>query len=115
MMFGMTIMRLVSSASILFGGILLRLAHAHADLLREGVAVRAQLVGLGFRRAQAGVQVEDLVHERQLLVLEFPADVFLDGLRVLPDEFDVQHLCISCYDFFRVMSACSSASRSSAP
>ena len=73
------------------GGVLFGLAHEHADLLGEGVAVGAELVRLGDGGAALGVQVDDLVHQGELAVLEFLLDVLLDGLGVLPDEADIKH------------------------
>ena len=72
-------------------GVLLGLAHQHADLLGEGVAVGAQLVGLGNGGAALGVQFDDLVHQGQLAVLELFLDVFLNGFGIFPNESDVQH------------------------
>ena len=73
------------------GGVLLGLTHEHTHLLAQGVAGRAELLGLGHDGAVLAVQGDDLVHQRQLLLLELLFDVLLDNFGVLPDEFDVQH------------------------
>ena len=73
----------------LFGLFLLALGHQAADLLGLLVAHRAQLVAAGLGCAELGVKVDDLVHERQLLILKFLLDVLLDCFRVLADKFDI--------------------------
>ena len=83
------------------GGVLLRLAHAH--LLGEGVAGRAQLVGLGDGRTQARVVVYRLVNKRQLGVLKLLAYVLAHGLRVLAHKFDVQHVFLPLYFFIQAL------------
>ncbi len=67
--------------------VLLRLTHQHADLLREGVAAGVQLARLGDGGAVLGVELDDLVDERQLFVLELLLDVFLDRIGIFPQEF----------------------------
>ncbi len=74
------------------GGILLRLSHQHADLLGELVSPGTQFAGLGDGRAGSGVEIDDLVHQRQFGILVLFPDVFADQLRVFPYEFDVQHV-----------------------
>ena len=74
-----------------FAGIFLGLSHQHTNLLAEPVAVSAELVGLLNVSPALSVQRNDLVHHRQLLVLEFFLDVFLHQLRIFPDKLDVQH------------------------
>ena len=78
------------------GGILLGLAHKHADLLRQGVAVGPQLVGLGFGGPEFGIQLQHLVHQGQLGILELLPDVLPDGVGVFPYKFNVQHCLLSC-------------------
>ena len=73
------------------GRVLLGLAHQHADLLGELVAVGAQRVRLGDGRAVFGVEGDDLIDERQFVVLEFFADVFLDQFGVFPHKTNVEH------------------------
>ena len=72
-------------------GVLLGLTHQHTHLLAQAVAVGAELVRLLNVGAALFVQRNDLVHHRQLLVLEFFLDVFLHQLRIFPDKLDVQH------------------------
>ena len=76
------------------GGVLLGLAHQHANLLGELVALGAEVIGLHDGGAALGIQLDDLVHHGQLLVLELLADVFLYDLGILPDKTNVKH------DFF---------------
>ena len=70
-------------------GVLFGLAHQHAYLLAQAVAVRAQLVRLCNRRAAFGIQRDDLVHQGQLGILELLLDIFLDDLGILPDKTDI--------------------------
>ena len=72
-------------------GVLLGLAHQHADLLAEGIAVGAQLVCLRNGGPALGVQVNDLVHQGQLGILELFLDIFLDGFGIFPNKSNVQH------------------------
>ena len=73
----------------LLGLFLLALAHQLANLLADGVALLAQLVAPALRGPELGVQFNDLVHQRQLFILEFLFDVFLDQLRIGADQLDV--------------------------
>ena len=73
------------------GGILLGLAHQHADLLAQLIPVGAELVCLRNSRPAFGVQIQHFVHQGQLGVLEFLLDVLSYRIGVLPDEFDIQH------------------------
>ena len=73
------------------GGVLLGLAHQHAHLLGQPVPVGAELVRLGNGGAALAVQLDDLVHQRQLFILELLLDVFLYRLRVFPDKLYIQH------------------------
>ena len=73
----------------LLGLVLLALAHQLANLLADGVALLAQLVATALRGAELGVQLQNLVHQGQLLVLEFLLDVLLYQLRVGADKLDV--------------------------
>ena len=71
------------------GGVLLGLAHQHADLLGQGIAGGAELVGLHDGGTALGVQLNDLIHQGQLFVLELLFDVLLDDVGIFPDKFDV--------------------------
>ena len=71
------------------GGVLFGLAHQHTDLLGQLVAVGAQVAGLTDGGAVLGIQTDDLIHQRQLAVLELFADVLLDKLRVFADKTNV--------------------------
>ena len=73
-------------------GVLLGLAHQHTDLFGQGVAVAAQLVGLGNSGAALGIQVNDLVHQGQLGVLELLLDVFTNSVGIFPDKTNVEHI-----------------------
>ena len=73
------------------GGVLLGLAHEHPHLLAQGVPGGPEVVGLGHSGPVLGVQSQHLVHQGELLVLEFLLNVFLHSLRVLPDESNVKH------------------------
>ena len=73
------------------GGILLGLAHQHAHLLGQAVAVRAELVRLGDGSPALAVQLNDLVHQGELFILELLLDVFLYCFGVFPDKLYIQH------------------------
>ena len=72
-------------------GALLQLAEQRAVGLAQLVA--GGLQGLHFLQGCAvlGILFDDLVHQRQLCVLKLLFDVFLNGVRVLADKFDIQH------------------------
>ena len=72
-------------------GVLLGLAHQHTHLLGELVALAAQVVGLHDGGAALGVQVDDLVHHGELVILELLFDVFLYDLGIFPDKTNVKH------------------------
>ena len=74
-------------------GVLLSLAHEHTHLLAEGVALGAELTGTGNGVPVLLVQGQDLVNQGQLCLLELVFDVLLDDVRIVPDEFDIQHSC----------------------
>ena len=83
---------------------LLRLVRALLQLAEQGAVGLGQLVALGLQRlalvdggAALRVQRDDLVHQRQLGVLEFFADVLLHDLRVLPDKLDIKHVAYLLY------------------
>ena len=71
------------------GGVLLGLPHEHPHLFRQGVPGGAEAVGLGHGVPVAAVQLDHLVHQGDLLLLEFLFDVFFDRFRIVPDEFNV--------------------------
>ena len=104
-----------------FGWVLFRLAHEHADLFRQGVALCAQVRRLVDGGAVGLVKLDHFVDERELGVLKLFADVFPNQIGVFADQSNVNHdVSVSSifyvYQFLRPMasSACSSASRSSA-
>ena len=77
---------------------LLCLIGALLQLAEQGAVGLAQLVagsleGFHFlqRCAVLGILFDDLIHQRQLCVLELLLDVFLDGVRILTDKFDIKH------------------------
>ena len=74
------------------GGILFGLAHQDTHLFGLGVAGSAQVLGGLDGVPVLTVQLQHPVHQGQLLVLEFLADVFLYGLGIFPDEFDIEHI-----------------------
>ena len=71
------------------GGVLFRLPHQHTHLLGQLVPLGAQVVGLSHGVPVPAVQLDDLVHQGELALLELLFDVFLDDLRVVPEELDV--------------------------
>ena len=73
------------------GGVLFGLAHQHADLLAECVSVGAELIRLRNGGPALGVQVQDFVYQGKLGILKLLFDIFTDGIRILPDKFDIQH------------------------
>ena len=72
-------------------GALLQLTEQRAVGLAQLVA--GGLQGLHFLQGCAvlGILFDDLVHQRQLCILKLLFDVFLNGVRVLADKFDIQH------------------------
>ena len=72
-------------------GALLQLAEQRAVGLAQLVA--GGLQGLHFLQGCTvlGILFDDLVHQRQLCILKLLFDVFLNGVRVLADKFDIQH------------------------
>ena len=77
---------------------LLCLISALLQLTEQRAVGLAQLVagglqGLHFLQGCAvlGILFDDLVHQRQLCILKLLFDVFLNGVRVLADKFDIQH------------------------
>ncbi len=103
------------------GRVLFRLAHEHADLFRQAVALSAQIRRLVDSGAVGLVKLDHFVDERELGVLKLFADVFPNQIGVFADQSNVNHgVSVSSifymYQFLRPMasSACSSASRSSA-
>ncbi len=79
----------------LLGLFLLAFGHQTADLLAQCVALAAQIIAPGFRLAALLVQLQDLVHQRQLVLLVFFADIFPHRLRVVSQKFDVDHVSSS--------------------
>ena len=72
-------------------GALLQLTEQRAVGLAQLVA--GGLQGLHFLQGCAvlGILLDDLIHQRQLCVLELLLDVFLDSVRVFTDKFDIKH------------------------
>ena len=68
---------------------LFQLPEQRAVGLAQLIARGAEIAGLLDRGAVRLVQLDDLVHHRQLGVLEFLFDVLFDGLGVFPYKFDV--------------------------
>ena len=83
------------------GGVLFGLAHEHPHLLAQGVADGAQVVGLRHGGPVLRVQGQHLVHQRELLLLEFFADVFLYRLGILPDKTNIKHRFLSPSKFIQ--------------
>ncbi len=67
------------------------LAHERADLFGERVARGAKDVALRLERAALFVESERLVHERELLMLEFLFDVPAHAVGVAAQQGDVDH------------------------
>ena len=74
------------------GWVFFRLSHEHADLLRQGVALGAQIRCLVDGGAVGLVELDHLVDERQLRVLKLFADVLPNELGVFTDESNVNHV-----------------------
>ena len=72
-------------------GVLFSLAHQHANLLGKLVAVGAQGVTLANGGAVLGIQIDDLVYQRQLGILKFLFNVLLDLIGVLTHKTNIQH------------------------
>ena len=72
-------------------GALLQLTEQRAVGLAQ--LVTGGLQGLHFLQGCTvlGILFDDLVHQRQLGILKLLFDVFLNGVRVLADKFDIQH------------------------
>ena len=103
------------------GRVLFRLAHEHADLFRQAVALCAQVRRLVDGGAVGFVELDHFIDERELGVLKLFADVFPHEVGVFANQSNVNHVVsvssiFYMYQFLRPMasSACSSASRSSA-
>ena len=73
------------------GRILLRLPHEHAYLLGKRIAACTKLARLGYGRAVLLVQLQHLIHQRQLRVLKLLLYVLLDYLGVLSHKTYIQH------------------------
>ena len=77
-----------------------QLAEQGAVGLGQFVALGLQSLAVGNGLPPLGVQSNGLVHQRQLGVLKFLANVFLYKLGILPHKFNVQHGCslrsVSC-------------------
>ena len=82
------------------GRILFRLAHQHAHLLGQLVALGAEFAGLGDGGAVFRVQGDYLVHQRELEILKFLFNVFLDHIRVFADKSHIQHDCYTSTNVF---------------
>ena len=74
------------------GRVFFRLSHEHADLLRQGVALGAQIRCLVDGGAVGLVERDHLVDERQLRVLKLFADVLPNELGVFADQSNVNHV-----------------------
>ena len=72
-------------------GVLFSLAHQHANLLGKLVAVGAQGVTLANGGAVLGIQIDDLVYQRQLGILKLLFNVLLDLIGVLTHKTNIQH------------------------
>ena len=81
-------------------GILLRLTHELSDLFRQRVALCTQIVCLGHRCAVLLIELDHLVHQRQLRVLKLLFYVFLYYLGVFADKFYIQHRFFSFISLF---------------
>ena len=76
------------------GLLLLALLHQAADLLGEHLALVAQGVGLLHGVAVLAVQVDDLVHQIQLVILELLLHILAHDVRRLAEHVDIQHVQI---------------------
>ena len=74
----------------LFRG-LFHLSEERTVCLAQFVFLGAQVAGFGNGGAVFRIQVNDLVHQRELCILIFFPDVFLHEFRILPDKSDIQH------------------------
>ena len=68
------------------------LCHQRANLLAGHIALIAQRIRFGCRRAQLCVQFDYLVHQNQFFILEFLFDVFFDQFRIGSDQANVDHV-----------------------
>ena len=75
--------------------VLFRLTHQHPHLLAQAVPLGAELAGLRDGGAVLLVQLQELVHQGEFRLLKFLLDVLFYRIRVLPDEFNVQHGLLS--------------------
>ena len=82
-------LRLDGFRLLLLAGILLGLSHQHTDLLGQLVPVGAQGFGFLLGLQALLIQVDHLVHQRELFVLELVLDVLLDHIGVIAYKFDV--------------------------
>ena len=107
----------------LFGlvGAFFQLAEQGAVGLGQLVALGLQSLAVGNGLPALGVQSDGLVHQRQLGVLKFLANVFFNGFGVFPHKFNVQHLdflsvsCETIHFSFSPFRASSRLFRSSIP
>ncbi len=67
------------------------LGHQTANLLGDNVALIAQLVAPGLGGTEFFVQLDDLIHQGELVLLELLADVLLYNLRIVSYKFHIQH------------------------
>jgi len=84
-------------------GVLLGLTHQHTDLLAQAVAVGTELVRLLNVGPALAVQLDDLIHQRQLLVLKLLLDVFLHNVGIFPDKLNVEHSSFSLIDLIEII------------
>ena len=79
--------------------LLLPLCHQPADSLADGLALVPQCIALHLGFSVLLVQFHNLVHQRQLFILKFLFDVFLDQFRICPDQLHINHDLLSCIEF----------------
>ena len=74
-------------------GLLALTARHHApDLLADHVALVAQCIAAGVRFTPLCIERHNLIHENELFILEFFADILLHKLRIRAEQLDVNHI-----------------------
>ena len=66
--------------------------HHATDLLADNVALVAQRITPSMRCAPLGIHLHNLIHQSELFILKFFADVFLHKLRVCAEQLNVDHI-----------------------